>query len=1560
MNASPSIPPIPAEARRSALSSEKQALLQRRLQGRSARATRDPGIPCRREDGPAVLSFAQQRLWFLDQLAPGNAFYNIPSALRFSFPVSAPLMERCVNEIVRRHASLRTTLVSTDGDPAQVVAPELKVAVPVVDLRGLAETEREAEATRRITEEARQPFDLATGPLLRAGLLRLGETDFIFTLTLHHVVADGWSMGIFARELTELYSAFAYGRPSPLEELPIQYPDFAVWQRGWLRGDVLRAQVDYWKRQLADLPVLQLPTDRPRSDVQRYRGATLPMRLPASLVAPLRRLSGAEDATLFMTLMATFLVLLHRHSGQDDVVVGTPIAGRNRRELEGLIGFFVNSLVFRVGFEGEPTFRECLQRVRRVALEAFAHQDLPFETLVDELRPERHLSRNPLFQVTFQLFNAPTAVSPSGAAQVRPVDIQRQTSIFDIAFSLFDGGDDLVGTWEYDTDLFDATTIERMAGQYRLLLEGVAADPDRGVDEYPLIGPAERRRILVEWNQTHRPHPPDATLHRLVEAQVERTPDLPAVEWGDEFLSFAELNARANRLARHLKGLGVGADEVVGVCLERSPDLVIAFLAVLKAGGAYLPLDPAYPKRRLELMVAEARVGVLLTHERLVVRFAPGGALPVCLDRDARSWADTPDENLEGESAPEDAAYVIFTSGSTGRPRGAVVPHRAICNHMLWMQADFPLTPEDRVLQRTATSFDASVWEVWAPLLAGARLVLHPQEDHPDPARLIESLLRREISVLQLVPSLLRILLEEPGLAECRRLRRIFCGGEALSAEVVEALLARLPVAVTNLYGPTECTINSTTFTWSAEGCRGWVPIGRPIANVRNYILDRRGQPVPIGVPGELHIGGACVGRGYLHRPDLTAERFVPDPFQPTTGDPLYRTGDRARYRADGQIEFLGRVDHQVKLRGFRIELGEIEAMLRRHPAVGDAVATVTDDPSHDRRLVAYVVRAREDSSDPNSELEMESWSRQQVRQWRKVYDEVVYEGLEKRSPAQDAKSDFTGWTSSFTGDPIPAGEMREWVDRTVEAIASLNPSRVLEIGCGTGLLLFRLAPHCQEYAALDFSEVAVEYLRNELAAQGAWTQRVRVSHRAAEDLEGVGEGPFDTIILNSVVQYFPNIAYLIRVLDRAMARLAPGGNLFLGDVRLLPLLPCLHTAIQWDKAPSSLAVPELRRRITNAIGRDEELVIDPLFFHALRRRFPNLTAIQTRPKRGRYLNELSRFRTDVILRSEATAGMESGDGIPWRNWPGPQANLDALRQHLVRERPPLVGFRGVPNARLAEAVRRMRELAESGDGDTVAGTRDGSEPSDSDGGGADPEDFWELGRALSYDTDIRWSHAGEPGAFDVLMLRRRDDAEGDGHAALFPVEAVPAKPWSSYANNPMQAAFSQRLVPLLREFLGGNLPEYMVPSAMVLLDALPLTPNGKIDRHALPSPSPDRPELARSFVAPNTPVERVLAGIWAGVLGLRQVGLHDDLFAELGGHSLLATQLASRIRDTFRIELPLRRVFEAPTVAQLAVRLATDPETERRLTRTSELLLAVEGMSDDEVERLLAENDRP
>lgn len=897
-----------------------------------------------------ILSFAQQRSWFLDQLTPENPFYNMPKTIRLVGQLNVPALTQTLNEIVRRHETLRTRFALVNGRPRSFVTPHVLLELRTATVEALPEAERLSAARELLVEDAQRPFNLQRGPLIRPFLVKLHDQEHILQLTMHHIASDGWSTGVLHRELTLLYPAFYEGNPSPLPELPLQYADFAAWQRQWLQGDRLNTHLAYWRHQLQNLPTLELPTDRPRPPMQTVVGSRLLFKLPIALTQAAEALSQKEGVTLFMLLVATFQTLLHRYSNQEDIVIGTPIANRNRAEIENLIGFFANMLVLRTDFSNNPTFRELLKRVREVALTAYEHQDLPFEKLVEELQPERDLSRTPLFQVVFALQNAPMPPLKLPHLTLNSFPIDKGTAAYDLNLSMWRTSETLHGRIEFNTHLFGAATITRFITHFQQLLEAIVAEPDTPVAALSLLTPAEEQQ-LAAWNSTQTEYPQTLCIHQLFENQAEQTPWKTAVIFEGNSYTYHELNGRANQLAHHLQHLGVGPETLVGLCVERSLDMFVGLLGILKSGGAYLPLDPAFPTDRLTYMVEDAKLGFVVTQQSLLHEWVNQSCQLVSIDGDREKLAHYATENPDSLTTASHLAYTIYTSGSTGRPKGVQIPHRAVVNFLHSMRQQPGLTSQDTLLSVTTLSFDIAALELFLPLVTGAEVVLASRAVASDGAALLQTLVDSQATVMQATPATWRLLLAagwqgSPAL-------KILCGGEALPPALANELVNK-GLSLWNLYGPTETTIWSAAYP--VEGHISKVPVGHPIANTQIYLLDQRLQAVPVGVPGEIYIGGAGLARGYYGRSALTAERFIPNPFSHQPGSRLYKTGDQGRYLPDGTIEFLGRNDHQVKVRGYRIELGEIEATLTKHPGIAQAVLTTHLDASNSSSLVAYLI----------------------------------------------------------------------------------------------------------------------------------------------------------------------------------------------------------------------------------------------------------------------------------------------------------------------------------------------------------------------------------------------------------------------------------------------------------------------------------------------------------------------------------------------------------------------------------------------------------------------------
>jgi amino acid adenylation domain-containing protein len=913
-----------------------------------------------RISGP--LSYNQRGFWFAHQWDPQSPDYNRPAAFRLSGSLDIESLEKALNALVKRHPILRTVYPVVDGEPSQRVLPPGDFPIPLEDLTHIPPEDRMGKVLERMKQVFQQPFDLEAGPVLRLRLYRLATREYVLLFIVHIIAIDGWSESLFLHDLGALYDNFANGSSHTLPEVPIQYIDFSYWQRDHARDDVFTSHSTYWKGKLGDtLQPLDIPTDRPLPAEQTYNGQTVFFTISKDRVEELVAFSRRQGVTLFMVLLAAFKTLAFRYTGQIDIIVGSPIAGRTSAVLDKIIGNFTNDLILRTDFSGDPTFAQLLQRLRQTCLEAYEHQDLPFERVVEELQPGRDLSRPPFFQVMFNFENLPENDIDMGEVVVERVPSDWGVALLDMLVELAWQDEALSGTLLYNSDLFDRGRIDRMIDHYQILLEKIVLNPNQRISTLPILTGAEQQTIIVDWNDTRRDIAYEFVHHRF-EKQVERDPQAIAFELHSQRLTYGELNARVNQLARYLCSLGVGPDVLVVIYLERSVEMVLSVLAVLKAGGAYVPLDFSEPNRRLANFIEDTQPLVIITQSYFSPQLPEHSAKAVYLDREEQVVSQYSSANLEVSLDSQNLAYLIFTSGSTGRPKGVMIDHRGFSNFMHWLQATLTLTPEDRVLHRTTFGFDASVREFFWPLIAGARLVMVSEQDAKDPVYNVRYMAEKHITCASFGSTQLQFILDSPGIDDCKTLRMVITGNEALLYDVMENYYQRLDVPLYNAYGPTETTMYATRWRCELGKYDHKVSIGRPNPNYRVYILDSNMQPVPIGVPGELYIGGICLARGYINRPGLTADRFVPDPFTKEPGERLYRTGDHVRYLPDGNIEFLGRIDFQVKIRGYRIELGEIEAVLSAHPAVKQAAVSVWENDDMGKYLAAYLVYSHRSS----------------------------------------------------------------------------------------------------------------------------------------------------------------------------------------------------------------------------------------------------------------------------------------------------------------------------------------------------------------------------------------------------------------------------------------------------------------------------------------------------------------------------------------------------------------------------------------------------------------------
>ena len=1382
---------------------------------------------------PAPLSYAQQGFLLTDRLAGDSTAYNIGALARFSGPLNRDVLQRCLQEIVRRHEVLRARFEIVAGEGTQTVDPAGPFDLELLDLSGLDGHARQEEIGRLAQAEVSHRFDLSRGPLFRAKLLHLSGSDHVVLATMHHIVSDGLSIGILIRELAALYDAFSRGEPSPLPELPVQYADYASWQRSWLREDVLAKQVEYWKECLREAPsAIDLPSDRSRPAVASHAGSVVNFSLSSELTARLVELSRREGVTLYMVLLAAYQVLLKGYSGQDDIVVGSPIAGRSRRELEGLIGLFVNVLPMRARLDGNPSFRELLGRVKATALGAYAHQDVSFEKLVEELLPARDLSQQPIFQVLFAFQPVMVTAKAFGGLALTHYQETKTSAKYDLSLYATSQDGRIDGHFEYATDLFDRPTIERMAGHFEVLLEGIVAAPEARISELPLLGAAERRRLIVEWNATQTDYPAGKCLHELFEGQAAKSPETVAVVCEGMRLSYGELDKRSNQLAHHLRKLGVGPEVVVGLYLERSLEMVVGLLAILKAGAAYLPLDPSYPADRLAIMLADAKASVIVTQAALADHLPRHDARVMTIGSD---WAEV---SLEAETVPvnltgpNNLAYVIFTSGSTGRPKGVMVTHGAVVNFLTDMAKAPGIEPADVLAAVTPISFDIAALELYLPLVRGARVIVVPRHVAMDGERLKQALEENAATMLQATPSTWRLLVDAGW--RPRQPLKVLCGGEALPVDLA-ASLAERSGSTWNLYGPTETTI------WSALSpvvANEKIKIGRPIANTQLYVLDRSGKVVPTGVAGELHIGGVGLARGYFGRPDLTAERFVPSFFG--EGERLYRTGDRVRYLADGNLEYLGRLDDQVKIRGYRIELGEIEAVLLEHEAVAQA-AVVAQDDVDGKRLVAYVVPEHmQRPAEPAMPFGLFYFAEGAHENKSDVYR--LYLESARRA-------DELGLAAIWTPERHFTNVAASYPNPSVLAAAIAPLTKHVELRAGSVVLpLHDPLRVAEEWAVVDNlsgGRAGVAFASGWLVddfvfAPDRYGDRTKTTAAMITEVRNLWRGE-PIVRRNGAGQEIE-----VRTLPRPVQRDLPAWLTTAGSAQGFEAAGRLGINVLTGLLNQSIEelADNIRRyhRTLEAEGLDPSQFTVTVMLHTFVAKDESAALALTRDPLRSYLASHAQLRERLL--GDSALGAEARD-----------INPDLLLDELLKRYVGSISLLGSPTS-CAALVERLHAVGVN-----------------------------EIACLIDFgvhEDDVLANLGNIKRLQDVCDLRLR------------------------------QSELQARIV--------RQLPAYMVPNEIVVLDQLPLTANGKVDRRKLSSAIAPRKEQG-AYVAPSTTIEQDLAEIWADILRQPRPGVNDNFF-ELGGHSLQAVRLVDRIRTKLGVELSLRQLFEAPTIKALARRV--------------------------------------
>ena len=1430
------------------------------------------------------LSFSQERLWFIDQLE-GSIQYHSPAAWRLNGPLNKEALFLALKGLINRHEVLRTVFLQEEGKAYQSIRDTGRWQLEIINDSNYYKDQDGLK--KYIQGLISKPFDLSKDYMLRAHLVTLSDQENILIVTIHHIASDGWSTSILVKELMELYNANAEDRLPQLPLLPIQYTDYAIWQRNYLQGEILDKRLRYWKDKLDGVAILQLPSDYHRSNEWSNRGAWLEFKIDKLLSNELQTLSRQEGITLFMTLLTAFNVLLHRYSGQEDICVGSPIANRTHKEIEGLIGFFVNTLALRSEVKSGSSFTELLQQIKATTMEAYEYQDVPFEKVVEVVVKERDMNRNPLFQVMMVLQNTPKVDTVSlGEAQLSVEEFEHDTAQFDITFFIAETAEGLRCSINYSIDLYKEATIIRMGDHFKTLLSSIVKNPQQKIGELKMLTEKEEHQLLYDFNDTVVDYPKDKTIVGLFEEQAIKMPEAIAVVFEEEQLTYRDLNERANQLAHYLRRKGIEKETLVPICIERGLDMVIGILGILKAGGAFVPIDPEYPQERISYMLENTEATNILISKKSRSKILSATSLNIVeIDSEWLKISNEPIVNLQTDTQSHHLAYVIFTSGSTGKPKGVMIEHRSVVNFLMSMANDVQFASDSSILSVTTFSFDICYLEFFLPLICGGKLFIVSREVAVDGFKLAENISDYCPTHMQATPSTWQLLLECEW--ENKESIIIMIGGEAVK-ETLKDKLTKIG-RVFNLYGPTETTI------WSAIkklDDNHKVSIGKPIANTSIYIVNDQQQLCPVTIAGEIYIGGGGLSRGYLNHPELTAEKFINHPF--CKGERVYKTGDLGKWLPDGNIEYIRRKDDQVKIRGYRIELGEIESALLKSKLVNQATVLVREDKENNKRLVGYYIPTLQVIKAKEHEL-----SANKVNSWQEVY-EAEYTNTET---GVEEEFDIDIWKDSFTGEPIPAEHMREWLADIVQIILNEKPEHVLEIGTGSGLIYYQLAGKVKKYIGTDFSTSSINRIRENikkgLKDYGPTELKVCAAHEVLLEKDE----QVDTIILNSIIQYFPCEDYMNEVVGKSISLLKGKGRIIIGDVRDNRLLGLFKARLRIAKRPNALAIQEFEWLVEQDLLKEEELCFSPYYFYHLKSVYKEITHIEIKWKQGVFINELTSYRYNVIIHVGVEEEMIEPHWQKWQDIADKQTVIDQLQQGTGT-----IALKEVPNPRLWQEQflsKAQKDKSVSTVGDLV--TIIDKEESES----IQVKEILTIAQANGYTHRLLLDQ--NPFKVNVLM-----ELKPSKSFIQHPYREKDYNPDILSTNIPLFSDINLLLQKDLRSILRSSLPEYMIPSELIALRKMPLTNNGKIDRKFLSQREERAVANKFNYEPPHTIIEHSLVKIWQELLGIDSIGINENFF-ELGGHSLLAMRVLAAIRQELKIDLRIKDLFQYTTIKDLS-----------------------------------------
>lgn len=1439
------------------------------------------------------LSFSQQGLWIVSMIQENSIQFNMPTVLTFKGKLEKDRLEFAFRQIINRHEVLRTVFNIEDGVPYQSVLPMDSWQMSYSENQ---EVKNNDTLHALVREYGYKPFNLAMDHMLRAQLIKVDKDEYIILLVFHHIAIDGWSMSVFVRELIEFYHSEMGQKSVHLPPLLLQYKDYAIWQKTYFTEERLSKELKYWDAKLSGLVPLNLPTDFSRPAIMSNKGATEGICLDKEFTDQLKDLSAKKKVTLFMLLLSAFKVLLYRYSNQEDICVGTLVANRNHKELENLIGYFPNSLPLRSNMKADVVFDDFLLQVKETFLEAFANLNAPFEKIVDRVEKSRDMSRSALFQVMFLFTNdaEPEINLDNGTFSID--HYRYEPAKFDLTFYLNETAGGLSMDMIYCSDLFSAERIKRLLAHFSTLLKAILKNPAARIGDLSLLEQPELTKILVDFNNTSRPYPKEKTILDVFTEQVTLYPNKTAVVFKDLALTYSELNSQANQLANLMIEKGVTAESPVCVCMNRSHALLISILAVMKAGGVYIPIDPEYPRGRMEYILNDSKAAFLIAEtDGSKFDFFAAGEL-VILDRDKEIISSQPASTVKAHVRPVDLAYIIYTSGSTGNPKGAMIEHRGMLNHLYVKVEELSVDENSKVLQNASQCFDISIWQFLVALVKGGTTFVYPQEVILDTQLFLEKISGDQLTHVEVVPSYLRALLDDVHhkklVLPC--LKYLLVTGETLPKHLTSQWFERFPgTLLVNAYGPTEASDDITHFIMKQPPEQEQVPIGHVLANMQIYVFNEHMQLCPIGIPGEIGVAGIGVGRGYINNEALTKSKFIKNPFDKNTEYKLYLTGDTGYWMSDGNLAFIGRKDDQVKIRGHRIELGEIEAKLNTSALVSQSCVVVKTDLSGTKSLVAYFVPNRDKIKANEEEL-----CKGRIKTWKELYN-IEYANTE----LENDEFDINGWNDSFTNKPIPVPEMEEWLNDIINVIMEEKPKRVFEIGCGTGLLFYRLADKVEQYTGTDFCASSIRGLQQKVNENEKQYCKTRFSVCAAHEISCGNDETFDTIILNSVAQYFSGEKYLLDVLDRAVEMLKGKGRIIIGDVRDNRLQKLFKSKLLLSKLQESTSIKEFEWIRDLETANEEELCIAPGFFYNLSKHYPGISHVDIKWKSMSAVNELSAYRYTVVIyigveKELAAAG--------WQQWGG-TVNSQTLME-LINGQEQTIALKGVPNPRLSHERRLNECLSATESVRTVGELKTAIEQSSDDENTISQA----LVHARSKGYQYRLLLNEDPLNVNILL----EQTPSSGFIEQMRLSEDNTNSFAA-VNMPIFRDIHTLVQQQLSADLRKELPDYMVPSGFVALEYLPLTSNGKINRRFLVEREELRTVNAGNFQAPGNEVEEKLAAIWSELLGVKQVGIYDNFF-ESGGDSILVIQFVSRAKKEGFVLQP-KDIFEYQTIAALA-----------------------------------------